>query len=110
MESSADLLSLRDEIEGLTAELAETRRQMSAAIEAGSNASALLSRRNDELADSLARLARTEAEVMRLAHCEADLLAVQGELAQIRASQTWKIGRFMMFPVRLVHKMRGTRR
>jgi hypothetical protein len=104
---STEILELRDTVEGLTTELFEVRRQYEAAEAEGAAAGAARLRLEGELADALARLARLETELMRLARFEADFKASQAEIAAIRSSQTWKIGRFFMAPVRLVRGRRG---
>ena len=107
MHDSTQILELRDIVEGLTAELFEMRRRCNSAEAERDLAGITNSRLNAELADALARLVRFETELMRLARIEADFNASQADIAAIRSSQTWKIGRFFMSPVRLVRRRRG---
>lgn len=91
-------LALRDYSLGLLAELGEARAQ-------------LLAKENDlhkvreELAETIDRLA---AEMTRAHEAEKQLVRLQlvaPELAAIKASFTWKIGRFFMLPARIVRRL-----
>ncbi len=107
MNNPSEILELRDTVEGLRAELTEARRRRDQAEATLSSVHSAHAKVEAELADALARLVRTEAELMRLARFEADFQMTKAEISVIHASQTWKIGRLVMSPIRLIRRFRG---
>lgn len=99
MDAESEDLKLRDQVQGLQAEVSELQARLNSAILRADSAVEETTLVHNQLDDLLFRLATTEAEVVRLARVEAHLALTKAEVAAVYASQTWRIGRMFVGPI-----------
>ncbi len=103
--SEEELLALRDEMVGYRAEIEEARQHLRSA-ESVLNVAKTEAERQGEIArEALARLNQLERELKDLAVVRHHLDLTKREVADIYASRTWKVGRVVMSPVRLIRRI-----
>jgi 2-polyprenyl-3-methyl-5-hydroxy-6-metoxy-1,4-benzoquinol methylase len=92
-----DSLELQDWALGVLAELGEARSQIL-------HNKAQLQRSQDELAQTLDRLAKEMTRAYEAEKRIASYSAIERQIEAIHASTTWRIGRFFMIPIRIVRR------
>jgi len=99
VDAESEVLKLRDQVQGLQAEVSELQTRLNSAILRADSAVEEKTLVRSQMDDVLSRLAAAEAEVVRLARVEAHLALTKAEVAAVYASQTWKIGRMFVGPI-----------
>jgi len=89
---------MRDHYLGILAELGEARARLLLVAEQSSES-------NQKLANEMTRAYEAEKKVLVLERERAALLILRNELNLVYKSTTWKIGRFVMLPVRAVKRL-----
>lgn len=101
-----ETLRLRDEVIGTRVQLEESLHRLSQAETARAEAVRSLDDERAAHMDTLAKMQQVERERDAILHIRGDVARLQREIHEIHRSRTWRIGRIVLLPVRILRRMK----
>lgn len=101
-----ETLRLRDEVIGTRVQLEESLHRLSQAETARAEAVRSLDDERAAHMDTLAQMQQVERERDAILHIRGDVARLQREIHEIHRSRTWRIGRIVLLPVRILRRMK----
>lgn len=101
-----ETLRLRDEVIGLRVQLEESLHRLGQAEIAQADAVRSLDEERAAHMETLAKMQQVARERDAILHIRTDVARLQREIHEIHRSRTWRIGRVILLPIRILRRVK----